>query len=281
MTKFNKKLILAFIALVYSVPSLANTSPWLPIPKTLEFSITRVSQESTKFHRGTELRDLPFGSFNQDTTWIGVKYGLSDKLALDFRGGASSLDAGALGESDDLNDMSFGVTRSILDEIEHGMVSVSFRIGAILAGSYDVGQPNSIGDGEDAIEATVALGKAVTDHIAFAVDAGLKFASGDVPTETLLNAGLHFQANDRFGIYGQFQTKKSNGDLDIGGTGFTPAGFPETAEEYSRFRLGAGVSIMPELRLDLSIYDTRSGRNTADFDAVSLTFAYTLDLFKP
>ena len=273
------KFVIFLSTLICTAPILADASPWLSIPQTVEVSISHVIQESTKFYRGTERVNLPFGHFDQTTNWVSVKYGWSDKIAFDFRGGSSDLDAGALGESSEMNDVSFGVTRSLLDEIEHGTASVSLRVGAIVAGGYDVGQPNSIGDGADAIETTLSISKVLTPRVAVAGGIALKFSSDDVPTETLLNVGLHIQVNARIGFYGQYQLKTSNGNLDIGGEGFTPAGFPETTEEYDRLRFGTGISITPELRFDLSIYDTRDGRNTADFDAVNLTVGYTFDLF--
>lgn len=263
----------------YASIAVADASPWLPIPQTVEVSVSHVIQDSTKFYRGTDRTNLPFGNFDQTTTWVGVKYGFSDKYAIDFRAGSTNLDAGALGETDDTNDISFGVTRSLLDEAEHGTANVALRLGAIVAGGYEVGRPNSIGDGSDALEVTMAFGRVMSPWVALAGDVGLRLSADDVPTETLVNVGLHIQASERVGLYSQYQIKNSNGDLDIGGEGFTPAGFPETTEEYQRIRIGTGVSITPELRFDLSVYDTRNGRNTADFDAVNLTVSYTIDLF--
>lgn len=279
MNHIAKHLLLGICTLVYSGALYADASPWLPIPRTLEVSLSQVVQESTEFYRGTDKRSLPFGNFDQSTTWLSMKYGASDKTAVDFRIGSSNLDAGALGEARDTTDMTFGVTRSLLDEAEHGTPSVSLRVAATLAGDYEVGRPNSIGDGADAVEASVAVGKAVNDRLAFAADVGMRFSSDDVPRETLFNAGAHFQASGRVGLYGQYQLKRSDGDLDIGGMGFSPAGFPETTEEFDRIRVGIGVALTPELRFDLSYYDTLDGRNAADFDAYNLTVSYLFDLF--
>ena len=258
----------------------ADASPWLPIPRTLEVNVSQVVQESTEFYRGTDRRGLPFGRFDQSTTWIGVKYGLSDKFALDFRGGTSNLDAGALGENRDTVDWTVGITHSFLDEIEHGTPSVAVRIAAIIAGDYEVGRPNSVGDGADALQVNIAVGKVISARWALAADLGLKFSSDDVPQETMFNAGANFQASDRIGFYAQYQLQRSDGSLDIGESGFTPAAFPETEEEYDRVRVGVGFSATPELRLDFSYYDTLDGRNTADFDAYSLTVSYTHDMFR-
>ena len=279
MNHLYTKFFLGMGALTLSGAAFSDASPWLPVPRTLEISVSQVVQESTEFYRGEDRRNLPFGNFDQSTTWLGVKYGLTHKLALDFQAGSSNLDAGALGESRDTTDMSFGLTRSILDEAEHGTPSLSIRVGAIIAGDYTVGRPNSIGDGADAFEVTLALGRVVSPRFALAADLGMRYSSDDVPRETFANLGMHFQASDRLGLYSQYQIKLSDGDLDIAGAGFTPAGFPETTEEYSRIRVGAGFALTPEVRLDLSYYDTLDGRNTADFDAVNLTISYTLDLF--
>lgn len=259
---------------------IAEGSPWLPVPQTLSLSIEHVAQEADQFYRGESHANLPFGEFNQTTIWFSGKYGLNDKTAIDARWGTSEVEAGALGSTDGTFDLSFGLTRSLLDELETGRVSVAVRVGGTLAGDYQTGRPNSLGDGADSIECSINVGKFLTPEFAVAGEFGLRFSNNDVPTEWFLSAGGNYFFTPYVNAFAQYQLKQSNGDLDIGGTGFTPAGFPELQENFSRIRVGANLQY-ENFSWDISIYKTIDGRNTADFDIVSNTFTLYIDLFRP
>lgn len=274
-----KSFILATV-LLFGSCVIADGSPWLPVPQTLSLSIEHVSQEADQFYRGDSHANLPFGEFNQTTIWFSGKYGLNDKTAVDARWGTSEVDAGPLGSTDGAFDLTIGLTRSLLDELETGGVSVAVRVAGTLAGDYETGQPNSLGDGADSIESSINIGKFLTPEFGVAGEFGLRFSTNDVPTEWFLNAGGNYFVTPNVSAFAQYQLKQSNGDLDIGGAGFTPAGFPEVQENFSRFRVGANVQF-ENLSWDISFYKTLDGRNTADFDILSNTFTLYIDLFRP
>lgn len=267
-------------ALLLCSPTIADGSPWLPVPQTMSLSVSHVVQEANQFYRGETHANLPFGEFNQTTLWIGGKYGLNDKTAIDVQWGTSEVEAGPLGSSDGTQDATVGITRSLLDEIETGEYSISVRIAGTLAGDYDTGQPNSIGDGANSIAGSVNVGKYLTPEFGVAGEFGLRFSTNDVPSEWFLNAGVNYIISPYVSAFAQYRLKQSNGDLDIGGTGFTPAGFPEVQENYSRFRIGANVQY-ENFSWDINVYKTLNGRNTADFDIVTNTFTLFIDLFRP
>ena len=266
--------------LILSSSAMAEGSPWLPVPQTLSLSVAHVAQEADQFYRAETKANLPFGEFNQTTIWFSGKYGLNDKTAIDARWGTSEVDAGALGSTDGTLDATLGVTRSLLDEIETGGVSVAVRVAGTLAGDYDTGRPNSLGDGANSLESSINIGKFLKPELGVAGEFGLRFSTNDVPSEWFLNAGVNYFVSPYVSVYAQYQLKQSNGDLDIGGTGFTPAGFPEVQENFSRFRFGGNVQY-ENFSWDINIYKTLDGRNTADFDIVSNTFTLYVDLFRP
>ncbi len=266
--------------LLLGSPVIAEGSPWLPVPQTLSLSVEHVSQEADQFFRGEAQRNLPFGEFNQTTIWFNGKYGLNDKTAIDARWGTSEVDAGALGTTDGAFDLTLGLTRSLLDELETGGVSVAIRVAGTLAGDYETGQPNSLGDGANSIEGSINIGKFLTPEFGIAGEFGLRLSTNDVPMEWFLSAGGNYFVTPYVSTFAQYQLKQSNGDLDIGGAGFTPAGFPEVQENFSRIRVGANVQY-ENFSWDISIYKTLDGRNTADFDIVSNTFTLYIDLFRP
>lgn len=280
MKSLFSKTLTATTMLLLGFPVLAEGSPWLPVPQTLSLSIAHVAQDADQFYRGETRANLPFGEFNQTTIWFSGKYGLNDKTAIDARWGTSEVDAGALGSTDGAHDMTLGLTRSLLDELETGGVSVAIRVAGTLAGDYDTGQPNSLGDGANSIESSINVGKFLTPEFGVAGEFGLRFSTDDVPTEWFVKAGANYFVSPSVSVFGQYQLKQSNGDLDIGGTGFTPAGFPEVQENFSRIRVGANLKY-ENFSWDISIYKTLDGRNTADFDIVSNTFTLYIDLFRP
>ncbi|MCY3883470.1 MAG: hypothetical protein OXG24_00995 [Gammaproteobacteria bacterium] len=273
------KLCTLTCVLFFCSPISAEGSPWLPVPQTMSLSFSYVVQEADQFYRGETHANLPFGEFNQTTLWLSGKYGLNDKTAIDVQLGTSEVEAGPLGSADGTQDATVGITRSLLDEIETGEYSVSVRVAGTLAGDYDTGRPNSIGDGASSIAGSVNVGKYLTPEFGIAGEFGLRLSTNDVPSEWFLNAGVNYFVSPYVNTFAQYQLKQSNGDLDIGSTGFTPAEFPEVQENYSRFRMGASVQY-ENFSWEINFYRTLNGRNTTDFDIVSNTFTLFIDLFR-
>ena len=280
MTRSRLQLCTLTGALLFCSSLVAEGSPWLPVPQTISLSVSRVVQEADQFYRGDTHANLPFGEFNQTTLWFSGKYGLNDKTAIDVQLGTSEVEAGPLGSSDGTQDTTVGITRSLVDELETGTFSVSVRVAGTLAGDYDTGQPHSLGDGANSFAGSVNVGKYLTPNFGVAGEFGFRFSTNDVPSEWFLSAGGNYFVNPYISAYAQYQLKQSNGDLDIGGSGFTPAGFPEVQENYSRFRTGVNLQYQ-NFSWDVNIHRTLSGRNTADFDIVSMTFTLFVDLFRP
>ena len=277
-----KKLARLFVTMAVSsmaIPCFAEGSPWLPVPQTLDVAVSFVNQEATKFYRGDTNANLPFGKFTQDTRWFDIVYGAGDKTALDFRFGFSEVDAQAAGSADERMDTTFGVTRSIFDELETGKFSMAVRVAVTMKGSYDVGgSPASPGDGGNALSGSLLYGNFVTDNLAVAADVGVRISSNDVPTEWTMNIGAHLAVAENLGLYAQYHRQQSMGDLDIGGPGFAGR-FPEVQENVSRIRVGGNTSLGP-LGVDLSWYQVLGGRNTAEYDILSASFSYTFDLYR-
>ncbi|MXZ55949.1 MAG: hypothetical protein F4227_04335 [Gammaproteobacteria bacterium] len=280
MTRSRLKMCTLICALLFCSSLVAEGSPWLPVPQTISLSVSRVVQEADQFYRGDTHANLPFGEFNQTTLWFSGKYGLNDKTAIDVQLGTSEVEAGPLGSSDGTQDATVGITRSLLDELETGKFSVSMRLAGTLAGDYDTGQPHSVGDGANSITGSINVGKFLTPNFGVAGEFGLRFSTNDVPSEWFLSAGTNYIVSPYVSAYAQYQLKQSNGDLDIGGTGFTPVGFPEVQENYSRFRTGINLQYQ-NFSWDVNVHRTLNGRNTADFDIVSMTFTLFVDLFRP
>ena len=274
--------ILTFILItVVSTPVWAQGSAWLPIPKSGSLSVSHVYQDAEKFYRGKDRRRLPFGGIEQSTTLASLNYGLTDSLAVDVQGGYSEVETDNGMESDGMIDTTVGLTWRVVDEdiSEAGAPSIAVRVAGIIAGDYDTGMPQAIGDGGDGFEASLIAGKIFDNRFALSAEVGRRERNDSVPGETFLNAGAYMLVSPKLSLSVQYHKTMSDGDLDIGGPGFNPTRFPETDEDIDRIAVGGSFNLTGQLSLGLNWFSVLDGRNTADFDAILGTVTYTFDFY--
>ena len=278
-----RQFITFLVAATLSAVVWAEGSPWLPIPKSGSLSVSHVYQDAEKFYRGKDRRRLPFGGIEQSTTLVTLNYGLTDSLALDAQGGHSDVETDNGMESDGMMDTTVGLTWRVVDEdiSETGMPSIAVRVAGIIAGDYDTGMPHAIGDGGDGFEASLLAGKIFDGRFALSAEVGRRERNDNVPGETFLNIGAYLLATPKLALLAQYHKTMSDGDLDIGGPGFSPARFPETDEDIDRVSIGASFNLTSQLSLGLNWFSILDGRNTADFDAILGTVTYTFDFYNP
>ena len=277
---------LTFLLLASSWPVSASAegSPWLPVPKTGSVSLSYISQEADKFYIGSDRRTPGFREIEQTTLWLDANFGLSDALALDLQIGRSESEAKlSLKDQDGRTDLSVGLTWRLVDEdiSEAGLPSVALRVGAILAGDYDVGVPNAIGDDADGFEVSAIAGKIFAERFALSGEIGRRSRNDGVPSETFFNAAAHYQIASRLSLSARYQRIDSSGSLDIMGPGFNPTRFPEVTEDIERVSLGVSYRLTDQLSLAVNWFDTIDGRNTSDFEALAATLTYHFDLYRP
>lgn len=271
------------VAATLSAVVWAEGSPWLPIPKSGSISVAHVYQDAEKFYRGKDRRRLPFGGIEQSTTWVSLNYGLADSLAVDVQGGYSEVEADNGMESDGMTDTTIGLTWRVIDEdiSDAGAPSIAVRVAGIIAGDYDVGMPWSIGDGGDGFEGSLIAGKIFNNRFALSAEVGRRERNNNVPGETFLNAAAYFLVSPKLSLSARYHKTMSDGDLDIGGYGFSPARFPETDEDIDRVAVGGSFNLTDQISLGLNWFSIVDGRNTADFDAILGTVTYTFDFYNP
>ena len=276
-----RHLITLILIASFSAPAWAEGSPWLPIPRSGSLSVSHVYQDAEKFYRGKDRRRLPFGGIEQSTTWVTLNYGLAESVALDVQGGYSEVEADNGMESDGMTDTTIGLTWRVIDEdiSEAGAPSVAVRVAGIIAGDYDTGMPWSVGDGGDGFEGSLIAGKIFGNRFALSAEVGRRERNSKVPGETFLNAAAYFLASPRLSLSARYHKTMSDGDLDIGGYGFSPARFPETDEDIDRVALGGSFNLTDQISLGLNWFSILDGRNTADFDAILGTITYTFDIY--
>ena len=249
----------SLIALCASVsPALAQGTPWLAEPGTGTVNVSYVNQNATEFFRQTTKVKGPLeatgANLAQNTMWFGVNYAINDAVALDVQSGwARSLVAGGVGPSggqesySGLFDSNFAVTWRIVDELVSNAPSVAVRVGAIVAGGYDTGYINSLGDGGNGVETSLIVGKfggaaGASAEIGYrnrtstevnrnAVGGAAGGEKVDIPSDVFLNLGLFVPAGDRFTIGADYRMVNALSGIDIGGAGFSPSRFPALQED--------------------------------------------------
>lgn len=275
------------LILLLSTPTwAADGSPWLPVPKSGSLNLSYVSESAKKFYRGKARTNLPFQKIDQDTIWLSANYGLTDSLALDVQLGHADVSGKAPSppgppDRDGLADVNFGVTWRMVDEdISLGAPSVAVRVGATIAGDYDVGLPTDIGDDASGVEASLIVGKIIGGRFALSGEIGRRTRDNKVPDETFLNAKAFLVVSPQLILNAQYHNTMAGGSLDIGDPGFNFGRFPETTEDIERVGLGATFNATSQLGFGLNWFTIVDGRNTADFDAIAATVSYTFDVYR-
>ena len=249
---------------------LANDNPWLITPGDSHIQTSYIYQSNDEFYLGQDKNTLP-DDLTQHSAIIQFSHGLSDNLAIDISTGYSSAEFEPQDDDSGIIDSKIGLSWRFHDEfIEDGLwPSAAVRVGAIIAGDYETGQIYSIGDGADAVEASLNLGRVFNSYFALSGNVGLRFREDDVPNERFLNLNSHFTVTPTLSLSAGYHLVDSRGNLDIGGPGFSPDRFPETEEDSEVITLGANVAIDSSISLGVTYGEVIDGRNTLDAQIIS------------
>jgi hypothetical protein len=277
------------ICSLFPLSCLAEGSPWLPEPETGNVNTSYVFQTSDEFYRAAEKKPTPGGGedLSQHTLWLSVNYGLTDDFAIDFRTGYSKsefITGPGIPTIDDsftgIADSTIGFTWRFVDEdvSEKFTPSAAIRIAGIVAGDYDTGYINSIGDGGSGFETSLILGRMFGENFALSGEMGYRKRNNDIPDETFYNVTAYYVFSALTTSLEYKQVNALSG-LDIGGPGFMPSKFPQLDEDYQLFGLGFSYSVTESLNVGLNLATVISGRNTNDSDALGITVGYSFDTY--
>ncbi len=262
-------------------PALAAT-PWLPPPGGGEAAVGYINQTADRLFVGEREMPLPT-DLEQWTVLLDLRYGLTDALALDFQGGYAESDfltdpgLAPRGGEDGVTDTRLGLSWRVLDEFANpGAPSLALRAGLVLQGDYETGALPAIGDGADGAEFSVSLGK-FFGALALAGELGYRARSQNVPDDTWLRTDWSYAITPQFAVRAGYLYNDSDGDLDIGGPGFTPARFPETEEDYDLYEVGVNLGwsgFNAGLGYGRKFDGLAGARNTAKSDIWSVSLGY-------
>ncbi len=280
----------------------AQGTPWIGEPRTGSISITFANQFATSYFRGdTEVRgplEATDAHLSQNTLWFGANYTVSDSIAVDVRSAwARSFLPGAVGPAggresySGLGDSNVGVIWRIVDEHLTDGPSVAVRGALIVAGSYDTGYINSLGDGGHGIETSAIVGKfwrhaGLSGEVGFRMRGSTEINRGaeggtdgddvDIPNDVYLNVTGFVPVSDAITLGADYRAVNALGGLDMGGPGFTPSRFPALNEDAHLMSGRLLIDVTDMISLHFYGGQVLAGRNTAKsrFLGGGLTFAF-------
>ena len=285
----------ALLASLPVQPAFAQGTPWIAEPGTGTISFTYANQSAKEFWRpvdGTVTKVTgPLGptgaSLAQNTMWFGANYAVNDFVALDIQSAfASSLVTGGVGPSggqesySGLFDSNVALTFRLVDELISDAPSVAVRVGGILAGAYDTGYINSLGDGGHGVETSLIVGK-FGNAAGFSAELGFRVrgstdvntqavggatASGetvDIPNDMFVNLGLFIPAGSAVTFGVDYRMVNAMSGIDIGGMGFSPSRFPGLEEDAHIVGGRLLANVTDTVNLNVFFGQVVAGNNTA------------------
>lgn len=278
-------LALAGAACLIPHAALADGSAWLSEPGTGFVNVSYVHQTADEFYQAEQKRATPAGGedLSQGTVWVNLDYAMTDSLAVDIQmGWAKSdfvvIDPGPAPEDSysGLVDTTVGLTWRLVDEAISDAPSVAVRVGGILAGDYDTGYINALGDGGSGYEVSLIVGKFLGDRFGLSGELGYRDRDSDIPSEIYANVSALWLLNDSVTLGLDYQQVNSKSGLDIGAPDFSPQRFPELEEDTQ----SVGLRLFWNLgNVGLNLFHGRvvDGRNTAASGITGATVSYFFD----
>lgn len=208
----------------------------------------------------------PIAQISQQTTWLGMAYGLTDRLQLQFDTGytQSKFDASDVRFSG-VGDSRVGLKYFLLNEATGKPISLAIKSTAIIKGRYErsfAGNPHSPGDKANGLEMSFPFSRNV-GALTLMGDVGYRVRADDVPDDAFYSFGLGWHIKRVF-IQTRFQKQDGQGGLDIGVAPFTPNDFHRTEEDRSIVDVGLSYDTPYGFALFTGLGGVISGRNTGD-----------------
>jgi hypothetical protein len=265
---------------VAGAASAQAVSPWTPSAGSFEGEVAYTNQTADRFYAGNVKSPLP-AELALDTIGVSASYGVTEQLAIDVSFGYGQSDfivapgLAPKGGLEGFSDITIGGRYKFLDQVDGAPVTLTVAVAAIIAGDYDTGALPAIGDGGSGGQVSGAIG---WQNGPFSVNGSVGFRArgNDVPDETFGGVNANIALGDRFSVYAGLGFVDSDGKLDIGAPGFSPARFPEVQEDYSFWSVGGSASLVGNTSINLSYGRKFDGRNTAisDFTRLGLGFGF-------
>ena len=160
--------------------------------------------------------------------------------------------------------------------------SVALRVGAIIAGAYDTGYINSLGDGGHGVETSLVIGRfgaaaGFSGEVGFRLRSstevnpnavgGVAGESVDIPNEMFVNLGLFIPAGSVVTIGVDYRLVNALSGINIApgipGQGFSPSRFPGLDEDAQMVGGRIMASVTDLVSVNAFFGQVVAGQNTA------------------
>lgn len=199
-------------------------------------------QTFDEFYAGDQKVSNPFGEdIDRESYRVYLEYVATPDLAVDLSVGYFRTESGeggpfTEGEQDGLADTDLGLRYAFMKQQEQG-IDLAVRLGFIIPGDYETGQLSAPGD--DAFGGSLKL---LAGHTFGSTRLegllGYGINEGAVPETWTAGVRVIQELGAGFSIDVGFRYFDADGNLDIGGPGFTPDRLPEVSEQGSVVELG-------------------------------------------
>ncbi len=275
------------VAMWPAMCAFADGSAWLNEPGSGYASVSVVSQVADEYYRGKIKRSTPRGEdLAQNTVWLTANYAFGDSWAVDAQVGwaRSEFVVGPMIPTPMENfsgivDSSIGLTWRVNDELASELPSVALRAGAIIAGDYDTGYINSLGDGGNGYELSIIVGEFVSNRVGLSAEFGYRSREAGIPDETFTNLTGVWLLGEKLSLGLDYKLVDARSGLDIGGEGFDPTRFPEVEEDSELVAGRLYYNASEALSFAVFHATVVGGRNAPASAVYGATISYSFNTF--
>ena len=275
------------VAMWPAMCAFADGSAWLNEPGSGYASVSVVSQVADEYYRGKVKRSTPRGEdLAQNTVWLTANYAFGDSWAVDAQVGwaRSEFVVGPMIPTPMENfsgivDSSIGLTWRVNDELASELPSVALRAGAIIAGDYDTGYINSLGDGGNGYELSIIVGEFVSNRVGLSAEFGYRSREAGIPDETFTNLTGVWLLGEKLSLGLDYKLVDARSGLDIGGEGFDPTRFPEVEEDSELVAGRLYYNASEALSFAVFHATVVGGRNAPASAVYGATISYSFNTF--
>ena len=214
--------------------------------------------------------------------WLNYGYNITDELAFGITTGYTQTHfaPATRGDLNGVADSKLSINYLLNDEFANELlpITVTAQAAGIVAGTYELaspGNPHGPGDGANALQASLLLGKMFDLGVSVYGEIGYRWRDSGVPNDLFYSAGAAYQFYPDWSLSGRYVSVRAQSGLDVGVPPFSPEiGFPLLKEVRYIVEYGLYWNLFYQHTLSFNYAHVVDGRNTGQSDIFSLTHSF-------